>query len=233
MKVLDNNNKFLDTAESQKMINSREIIDFSLLSPDYPINTYYITSSSSGCEFDLNSNNNINENSQDIVLTFLEKNNNNVNINAQCEFSKNNKNKIPCSLEQEINNNYILDSYIGSSENSIFNILSETNKDFQLNCKKSKKNLSTGAIVGIVLGVVGFIVIVISIIACCRKKKDEKEADNVNEEKQQEIKKIRYSTVNGISNRNSSKKIKVYDSALGTKTGKTKKKKKVKSKYKE
>ena len=233
MKVLDNNNKFLDTAESQKMINSREIIDFSLLSPDYPINTYYITSASSGCEFDLNSNNNINENSQDIVLTFLEKNNNNVNINAQCEFSKNNKNKIPCSLEQEINNNYILDSYIGSSENSIFNILSETNKDFQLNCKKSKKNLSTGAIVGIVLGVVGFIVIVISIIVCCRKKKDEKEADNVNEEKQQEIKKIRYSTVNGISNRNSSKKIKVYDSALGTQALKTKKKKKVKSKYKE
>ena len=224
MKVLDNNNKILDTEENTKMINSMEMIDFSFLPADYPINIYYIKSSSSGCEFDLISNTQIKEKNQDIILNFVEKNNNNVKINVQCIFSKDNNNKIPCSLDQEINNNnYILDSYIGSSSNGIFNIMPEKDKEFQLNCEKKNQGLSKGAIVGICLGAVGFLIIVIIIIVCICKKNEKIEYENVIKKK--ESRNIRLSSENPISSRNSTKKIKVYNKSEIDETRKKKKRK--------
>ena len=224
MKVLDNNNKILDTEENTKMINSMEMIDFSLLPADYPINIYYIKSSSSGCEFDLISNTQIKEKNQDIILNFVEKNNNNVKINVQCIFSKDNNDKIPCSLDQEINNNnYILDSYIGSSSNGIFNIMPERDKEFQLNCEKKNQGLSKGAIVGICLGAVGFLIIVIIIIVCICKKNEKIEYENVSKKK--ESRNIRLSSENPISSRNSTKKIKVYNKSEIDETRKKKKRK--------
>jgi hypothetical protein len=224
MKVLDNNNKILDTEENIKMINNMEMIDFSLLPADYPINIYYIKSSSSGCEFDLISNTQIKEKNQDIILNFVEKNNNNVKINVQCIFSKDNNDKIPCSLDQEINNNnYILDSYIGSSSNGIFNIMPEKDKEFQLNCEKKNQGLSKGAIVGICLGAVGFLIIVIIIIVCTCKKNEKIEYENVSKKK--ESRNIRLSLENPISSRNSTKKIKVYNKSEIDETRKKKKRK--------
>ena len=176
MRILDNNNKILDTLENKNMINKGEIVDFSNIPSTYSVNQYYIKSSSKGCEFELTSNNNINEQSQNIALNFLEKNNNNVIIDAQCILSKDNKNKIPCKLKQEINNNYILDSYVGSNKNGIFYVLQDNNKDnFQLICEKKKNGLETKWIIIICAGSAAFLAIIITIIVCCCKKKKQVE----------------------------------------------------------
>ena len=157
-------------------------------------------------------------------MNFVEKNNNNVKINVQCIFSKDNNDKIPCSLDQEINNNnYILDSYIGSSSNGIFNIMPERDKEFQLNCEKKNQGLSKGAIVGICLGAVGFLIIVIIIIVCTCKKNEKIEYENVIKKK--ESRNIRLSSENPISSRNSTKKIKVYNKSEIDETRKKKKRK--------
>ena len=74
MKVLNNDNKILDTQENKKMIENNEIIDFSNSSYNYDINKYYIESSSKGCQFNLKSKINISENYQNIILNFFEKN---------------------------------------------------------------------------------------------------------------------------------------------------------------
>ncbi len=52
MKVLNNNNKILDTQENNKLIQNKEMIDFSNPDNNYKINEYYIESSSKGCQFD-------------------------------------------------------------------------------------------------------------------------------------------------------------------------------------
>ena len=223
IKVLNNNEKVLDTSENQKMIQNNEIIDFSNVSPGYSINKYYIKSSSTGCDFDLISNSNINEQSQNIILNFKEKNNNNNIIEAQCTLSKDNNKKIHCSLKQEVNNDYILDSYVGYNEKGIFYILYDNNY-LQLTCKMNKKNtLSTKTIIIIsIVAVVVIGIIITIIIVCCKKKKTNENEIPKNNKDFIDIPQDTQFTTQDQRNKNNKKK----------KTNKTKKAKKAKKKKK-
>ena len=176
-KILNNNNKILDTKETKKMIDKGEIVDFSNISTNYQISEYLIESSSQGCEFDLVSKDNIKENKQNIILNFIEKDNKNNNINIECIISSANNNKIPCSLEQEVDNNYNLNSYVGSNEKGLYYIKQE-NQDFHITCQEKKSNKRT---LWIILGIVGAVILItliIVLIVCCPKKNSTKEEKN-------------------------------------------------------
>ena len=177
IKVLNNNNKILDTQENLKMIQNKEIINFSDSPSNYQINRYYIESSSKGCQFNLLSNNQIIENNQNIILNFVEKNNRNNKIDAKCTLSSDNEKNIPCTIDQEIKDkNCVLKDYVGSNSNGLFYIIQDKDIDnLQLNCFEDKSNNDKKTIIIIVIVICS--VAVISIIAisvcCCKKKKVE------------------------------------------------------------
>ena len=170
MKVLNNNNKILDSQENEKMIQNGEIVDFSKVSSELKVSQYNIKSSTPGCEFNLISEDIIEESKQSIMLNFTEKNNMNNRISAVCSLSEENNNKIPCSLNQNVNNNFTLDSYVGSYENRIFYITQDNSyKDLQLNCqfwnnrnfKTQSKNIIA---VAVIFPIIFVIMIVVTII---------------------------------------------------------------------
>ena len=172
MKVLNNNNKILDSQETEKMIKRGEIIDLSEITEDKAINYYIIESSTNGCEFNLISKSEIKEEKQDIILNFKDDNNN--NVNSICIISNENNNTIPCSLEKDVNQNFILDSYIGSNDKGFFSIIQENNtQTFKLICKKMKKKESSKIPI-IILIIIVIMIILILIISTYRYKKKTK-----------------------------------------------------------
>ena len=91
------------------------------------------------------------------------------------------KKKIPCSLEQEIDNKiYILNSYIGSNEKGIY-FITQDDYELQLECKEEKSNKKKiGIIVGIVVGFVVIIVVISVIVIYYKKNKKAKKKENQN-----------------------------------------------------
>ena len=188
IKVLNNDNKILDTLENEKMIRNGEMVDFFYNGvSDFKINQYIISSSSIGCNFNLFSNKIIEEkNKQNITLNFIENNNNNDNnnnIKAECIISNETENKIPCYLGEEVDKNFILDSYIGIQEKNIFFISQENKaKNFLLTCLNEKeKDSNTVVTIVVIIIIVIFIAIVILLVKF-RKKEERKEPDikNIN-----------------------------------------------------
>ena len=178
MKVLNNNDKILDSQENEKMIGNGEIFNLSNNPSDYQVNNYIIESSSMGCNFNLISKTTIKENNQKVSLNFTEKDNTNNNINIKCILSSEYNNKIPCSLNQNINKNFTLDSYAGSSDNGIYCITQEnTDQNLQLNCliesrKKSESSNKNLIVILLIIGVLFIGVAIILIIMCCKKKQE-------------------------------------------------------------
>ena len=177
-KVLNNDNQFLDSKENEKMINNGEIFDLSQNPSAYSINNYIIESISDGCDFNLNSKISIIQKmKQEIILNFIDKDTSS-NIQINCILSNDYKNKIPCSLEQEINKNFSLESYFGSNKQGFFYITQDNNVDsFHLKCqkKKNKGNISKSNILIIIITIISSLIVVITIILmlifCFRKKK--------------------------------------------------------------
>ena len=176
-KVLNNDNKILDTKENSNMIKNNKIFD---LSKDNlkRANIYKINSVSSGCEFDLTSDAQINQESQNFSLKFIENSNNNNAINEVCNLQKNNNNKIPCSLEEHVNQNYKLDSSTFSNEqNEIFTISPiYDEKSFKLCCENNDINginrINLGMIIiicGVLFLVIAFTIIIV--VICCKKER--------------------------------------------------------------
>ena len=183
IKILNNDDKILDTEENKKMIENKEIIDFSKIDFVYKINKYTIKSITKGCDFNLISYTTINENNQNVILNFYDVDNINDNINITCLLSNGNNNKIPCSLQKEINNKkYSLDSYIGTSNESIFYIIQDEDINFQLNCVNEKeidkKLNNTKIIIIIIAALVVVIIIGIVIIIIYLKRKKDKNVNN-------------------------------------------------------
>ena len=177
---LNENENNLDTEKVKEEIKNGGI-DYSNLSSEYKIYQYSIASSTQGCEFNLFSEENIqNSNNKNISLNFVEINNdNNNNITAQCIISNTNGNKIPCTLGSNINNGYNLKPYLYSDNLETITISQNNNNSLILVCNikinnyrqniNNSSGLSKGAIAGIVLGIVGAIIItIISIIASRR-----------------------------------------------------------------
>ena len=114
--------------------------------------------------------------------------NNNKNIKTKCLLSSDNKNNIPCNLNEEINGNYVLEPFLYSDENEIITLVQNDVDDyFNLECetsgnrysaKKSSSELSSGIIIGIVVGVTVLVIIVILIIICQNRRNENKNNNN-------------------------------------------------------
>ena len=184
IKLNENKNNF-DTEKVKEEIAKGEI-DYNNLTSNYQFYHIPINFSNEGCEFNLNSNLNIEiSNSKNINLTFKEYNNENNKITAECALSKENKNIIPCKLNKEINNNYILEPFIISDNIETISLFQNNNNNyFFLKCtpnndNNSSKGLSLGAILGIVAGGVGIIIIIIIILYIINIRKNEREKKKI------------------------------------------------------
>ena len=169
IKLNENKNNF-DTEKVKEEINKGQI-NYNNINSNYQFYHFPINFSNEGCEFNLNSNLNIDiSNTKNINLTFKEVNNENNKIYAQCVLSKENKNIIPCKLNTEINNKYILDPFIFSDNIETITIFQNNSDDyFFLKCTKNNtpsasNGLSLGAILGIVAGALGIIIIIVIIL---------------------------------------------------------------------
>ena len=180
IKLNENKNNF-DTEKVKEEINKGEI-NYNNLSSNHQFYHLPINFSNEGCEFNLNSNLNIDfSNIKNINLTFKEVNNENNKINAECILSKENLNIIPCKLNQETNNKYILDPFIISDNFETITLFQNNSNDYFF-LKSAKNNpqsegLSLGAILGIVFGILGIIIIIV-ILLIIKKIKKERESDN-------------------------------------------------------
>ena len=154
--------------------NKKGGMDFSQVSNDYKINQYKIKYATKGCQFNLFSENVINENNKKIELNFIELN----------------KNNITCDLNEEIEGNYSLEPYLYSDTNEIITIVQNNvddylilecqinnNNDNSFSSKKTSSEISIGIIIAIIAGSIIFIII-ITIIICCIKRKRHKVYDN-------------------------------------------------------
>ena len=201
LNVLNNDNNILDTLENKKKIDNNEIVDFSEINSDIEVNEYYIESSSTGCSFNLVSNDSIKESNKEIYLTFIEKNDTNNNINAKCILSSDNEKNIPCSLEQkQAKKDFDLKSYVGTNGSSLFYIY-QHNDSYQLSCYKKRSDNDEEIIIittTIIAAVVVVVAIIITIYCCyCKKKKVVNIEKIDNSEKNFKISKNK---INSISN---------------------------------
>jgi len=159
--LLDNNKECLDTEKVEDKIKQGGL-DYSKLPSDYKISQYKINSASQGCNFDLESDSIINEENKQIKLNF--KNNKTGDVNAICLLSKNNEkaNLIPCTLNQNVNSNYILEDYIQSNDKETLTIVQSNKLDeLCLNCSlklkriyhndSGKGGLKTGVIICLII----------------------------------------------------------------------------------
>ena len=167
---LSNNEANYDTEKVKESIekggaNYSEIAS----NPSHKIYQYKITSSTEGCDFYINSNEEIKNSSlKNIDLNFIEIDGMDSNITAKCTLSESNKNKIPCKIRTIADNNYNLDPYIYSDKKETIIITqSSSSETLPLKCNAnsitSKKNssggLSAGGIIAIIFSIVGALII--------------------------------------------------------------------------
>ena len=160
--ILNDKKNNLDTEKVKTEIKNGGI-DYNNIPSNYKIYHYSINYATNGCDFSLNSLENIKENDKDINLNFLEVDADNI-INAKCKLSHDKGNNITCKLDKNIDKNYILEPYI-YSDNSEALIISQNdiNNYLTLKCSvslpSSKENntsrLSRGKILGIIFGIFG------------------------------------------------------------------------------
>ena len=105
-------------------------------------------------------------------MNFIEKNNPNNIIKSECLLSSEYNNKIKCNLDKNINNNFTLDSYIGSDKDKIFYLTQDnTEQNLELNCQidinrnhNARNNIKKNNNLAIILVTVGIIILVIIIV---------------------------------------------------------------------
>ena len=187
---LNENQNYLDTDKVKKEIEDGAT-DYNNISLNYEIYHYYIKYATQGCDFSLNTLENIKIQNKNINLKFIELDNDNI-IKAKCELSNDNINNIFCKLDKSTNKNYILEPYIYSDSNKTITISQfDTNNYLMLNCsispddENNKNNskdraLSTAKILGIIFGVVGVFIIAAIAIYIIIYNKNKKENDNNN-----------------------------------------------------
>ena len=146
---------------------------------NYKIYQYKIEDISEGCNFNLKANKIINSN-KNITLTFIESNQKSNNITAKCSLSSKNNNEIPCSIDIETSNSYILKDFLDYNENETITIISNNkNSTYSIVCNNSEpknfvkyykgkeRSLSALHIIIIICCFIAVIVIIgLSIILC-------------------------------------------------------------------
>ena len=171
---LNNDERILDTSENEKMINNNEMPNFANTNyNNYQVYNYHIESSTTGCNFDLISSEQIQESKQEIYLNFSEPWNSDHKLTSHCILSSQYGKKIPCSIGANIDQPYNLNSYAGNSTGHIYTITpNQKDKEFQLVCKynsytnlkKKSRSISKGIIAMIIIlsilfvGAISFVV---------------------------------------------------------------------------
>lgn len=171
IKLSENKNN-IDTGKVKDEIKKGEV-DFNAISSQYKVYRFGIISSNQGCDFNLNTTEKIDINKNKIInLNFTDNIN---NIEANCTISPDNENKIPCKLSHEVDKNYILEPFIYSDKEETIVLFQNFNESiFSLKCANDDKNsngLTTGEIIGIIIGVLGIVIIAIIIFVIILKKK--------------------------------------------------------------
>ena len=179
---LNNDERILDTSENEKMINNNEMPNFANTNyNNYQVYNYHIESSTTGCNFDLISSEQIQESKQEIYLNFSESWNRDYKLTAHCILSSQYGKKIPCSIGANIDQPYNLNSIAGNSTGHIYTITpNQKDKEFQLVCKynsytnlkKKSRSISKGIIAMIIILsilFVGAISFVVGWIICKKK----------------------------------------------------------------
>ena len=90
---------------------------------NYTISQYKIKGTSDGCNLKLKANTKINSN-RIIILTAMQYNKKTNTLNVECTLSSNNNYEIPCSLDTEGSNKYILKEFIYYNQKEIITIIS-------------------------------------------------------------------------------------------------------------
>ena len=198
---LNENKNYLDTDKVKKEIQDGAI-DYNNIPPNYEIYHYSIYYVTNGCDFSLITLENIQIQTKNISLNFIETDGDNI-INAECELLNDNGNNIFCKLDKSTNNNYILEPFIFSDNNKTITISQfDTNNYLLLNCsispepsdeneenennennKNNENNssgLSTAKILAIIFGILGALIIVAIIIYIIKYNKNKKNDNNNN-----------------------------------------------------
>ena len=175
--LLDNNKDILDTQKVKEKIQKGGIDYYEITEnkKEYNVYQYKIISSTRGCDFDLISENKIGKGiNKNIVLNFVDIKTNE-KISAKCLLSEKNENEIICTLDNNIDNNYILEPYILSGEKETITIIQKNTKDYlslicdldeldePINFRNSinggKSGLSTCGIISIILSIIFMVTI--------------------------------------------------------------------------
>ena len=176
--VLNENKNYLDTDKVKKEIQDGAT-DYSNILPNYSIYHYSIYYATKGCDFSLNTKENIQIQTKKIKLDFIETDVDNI-INAECELVNNNGNNIICKLDKSANKNYILKPYIYSDSNKTITISQfDTNNYLLLKCSNFNR-LSTTKILYIIFGIIGAFIIIAIVIFIIKYYKNKNENGNNN-----------------------------------------------------
>ena len=140
--IIGENNDNKNTEKVEKLIknggtNFSKIVNQEI--NNYKISKYEIEDISEGCNFNLKVNKKIISN-RNIILTFMESKRKSNNITAECILSSKNNNEIPCSIDKDTTNSYILKDFIDYNENEIITIISNNkNSTYSIVCNNSEK----------------------------------------------------------------------------------------------
>ena len=152
---------------------------------NYAISQYKIKGKSDGCNLILKSNKKINSN-RIIILTIMQYNKKSNTLSAECTLSSNNNYEIPCSLDTEGANKYIIKEFIYYNQNEIITIISNNkssiypivcNHSEEINSvkfSKEKRGLSKYHIIIIICSIALVLIIVLAFIICKIIRKDTK-----------------------------------------------------------
>ena len=200
IKLNDNKNN-LDSEKVKEEIKNGGM-NYNDITSDLKIYHYSILSSSEGCNFVLNTEENIENTYRIIYLNFKEISNDKKDIKVRCILSNTNGKKIPCSLYEKIYNKYTLQPYLYSENNEIITITKSddnNNNNFDLQCsiyteynpdnpnnpvnrfKKKSNRLSIGVIIEIICSVVGVIVALTIAIIFVRRSRIKKSTQKRND----------------------------------------------------
>jgi len=202
IKLNDNKNN-LDSEKVKEEIKNGGM-NYNDITSDLKIYHYSILSSSEGCNFVLNTEENIENTYRIIYLNFKEISNDKKDIKVRCILSNTNGKKIPCFLYEKIYNKYTLQPYLYSENNEIITITksddnNNNNNNFDLQCsiyteynpdnpnnpvnrfKKKSNRLSTGVIIEIICSVVGVIVALTIAIIFVRRSRIKKSTQKRND----------------------------------------------------
>ena len=141
--LLDDNSDILNSEKVKNIIENGGIDYYEIAeklkenNTDFNIYKYEIISSTSGCKFSLNTEQDIKVYSKNIELKFSELSLKE-NITSNCLISEKNGNKITCTLKENTDNNYSLNPFIYSDKSEILIIFPSNNTEYlQLKCEIS------------------------------------------------------------------------------------------------